>query len=191
MSSKSNNPVSMSQSTLTGIGNLIKLLPTGTVFLFQFLNPLLTNNGQCHTINKYLSGILITLCGFSCCFASFTDSYTDSQGNIHYGIATRNGLWPNSSRDSSAKDLSAYKLRLGDFVHAFFALVVFGVVSLLDPNSVECFYPSFESTQKILLMVLPPAIGTVASSIFVLFPNNRHGIGYPFTQDSTPSSNSA
>ncbi|KAL3634609.1 Protein dmp2 [Castilleja foliolosa] len=196
MSSKSSNPPppprTLTRSTLTGIGNLIKLLPTGTVFLFQFLNPLLTNNGKCHTVNKYLSSILITLCSFSCCFASFTDSYTDSQGNVHYGIATRKGLWPNSSPDdSSTKDLSKYKLRFGDFVHGFFALVVFGVVSLLDPNSVECFYPSFESTQKVLLMVLPPAIGTIASSIFVMFPNNRHGIGYPFSQDSTPSSNSA
>ncbi|CAA0824994.1 DUF679 domain membrane protein 2 [Striga hermonthica] len=179
MSSKS---TTRTQSTLTGIGNLIRLLPTGTVFLFQFLNPLLTNNGHCHVINKYLSAILITICAFSCCFASFTDSYTDDQGNPHYGIATKNGLWP---KTSSGPDLSAYKLRFGDFVHAFFSLVVFGVVALLDPNSVECFYPSFESTQKVLLMVLPPVLGTVSSSIFVMFPNNRHGIGYPFTQSST------
>ncbi|KAK6146115.1 hypothetical protein DH2020_019984 [Rehmannia glutinosa] len=198
MPSKSNNSPpttptqTLAQSTLTGIGNLVKLLPTGTVFLFQFLNPLLTNNGKCHAINKYLSSILIAFCGFSCCFASFTDSYIDTQGNTHYGIATKKGLWPNnsSSDDSSTQDLSMYKLRFGDFVHAFFALIVFAVVALLDPNSVECFYPSFESTQKILLMALPPVIGAVSSSIFVLFPNNRHGIGYPFSQNSNPSSSS-
>ncbi|KAI3459324.1 hypothetical protein Pfo_015987 [Paulownia fortunei] len=196
MSSKSSNsPPSSStqaitQSTLTGIGNLIKLLPTGTVFLFQFLNPVLTNNGQCHTINKYLSSILIAVCGFSCCFASFTDSYIDSQGNTHYGIATSKGLWPSSS-SSSTQDLSSYKLRFGDFVHAFFSLIVFAVVALLDPNSVECFYPSFESAQKILLMAMPPVIGAVSGSVFVLFPNNRHGIGYPSSQNSTPSSTSA
>ncbi|XP_073128775.1 protein DMP2-like [Henckelia pumila] len=191
MSSNSSNLLqksstkSITQVTLTGFGNLIKLLPTATVFMFQFLNPVLTNNGHCHTINKYLSSILIAVCGFSCCFASFTDSYTDNQGELHYGIATRTGLWPSSS--SSSLDLSSYKLRFGDFVHAFFSLIVFAVVALLDPNSVECFYPSFESTQKVLLMVLPPIIGVVSGSLFVVFPNKRHGIGYPSSQSSTPS----
>ncbi|KAL8047783.1 hypothetical protein ABFX02_07G022900 [Erythranthe guttata] len=184
MSSKS----SMRQATLTGFGNLVKLLPTGTVFAFQFLNPVLTNNGQCHVVNKYLSAVLIATCGVSCCFASFTDSYSDDQGNTNYGIATTKGLWPNSSK----QDLSAYKLRFGDFVHAFFSLVVFAVVALLDPNSVECFYPSFESAQKVLLMAMPPVIGAVSGSVFVLFPNKRHGIGYPSSQGSTsPPSTSA
>ncbi|KAG8373011.1 hypothetical protein BUALT_Bualt12G0126600 [Buddleja alternifolia] len=187
MSSKpSTTTKTLTQSTLAGVGNLIKLLPTGTVFLFQFLNPILTNNGHCHVINKYLSSILIALCGFSCCFASFTDSYTDSEGNTYYGIATRKGLWP--TPPSETQDFSSYKLQFGDFVHAFFSLIVFSVVALLDPNSVECFYPSFESTQKILLMTMPPVIGAVSGSIFVLFPNKRHGIGYP---PSTPSSTSA
>ncbi|CAB4293417.1 unnamed protein product [Prunus armeniaca] len=163
--------------TLTGAGNLIKLLPTGTVFLFQFLNPVFTNNGHCSTVNKYLSAILIGISGFSCCFASFTDSYTGSDGQTHYGVVTAKGLWP--STNSNSVDLSAYKLRLGDFVHAFFSLVVFAVVSLLDTNSVRCFYPGFESTEKVLLQVLPPVIGAIASTVFVVFPNNRHGIGYP------------
>ncbi|KAJ6771057.1 PROTEIN DMP3 [Salix koriyanagi] len=79
---------SLPQKTFSGVGNLIKLLPTGTVFLFQFLNPVVTNNGSCHAVNKYLSGILIGLCGFSCCFSCFTDSYKGSDGLTHYGIAT-------------------------------------------------------------------------------------------------------
>ncbi|PIN06656.1 hypothetical protein CDL12_20784 [Handroanthus impetiginosus] len=185
----SSSTQTIAQTALTSVGNLIKLLPTGTVFLFQFLNPILTNNGQCHTINKYLSSFLIAFCGFSCCFASFTDSYIDSQGITRYGIPTTKGLWPCSS--SSTQDLSSYRLRFGDFFHAFFSLIVFAVVALLDPNSVECFYPAFESTQKLLLMALPPVIGTVSASIFVLFPNNRHGIGYPSTQSLSPSSTSA
>ncbi|KAK4425790.1 protein DMP2 [Sesamum alatum] len=191
MSSKSRNPShartptqTITQATLTGLGNLIKLLPTGTVFMFQFLNPVFTNNGHCYTVNKYLSAILIVVCGLSCWVASFTDSYTDSQGNTHYGIATTKGLLPGSP----TQDLSGYKLRLGDFVHAFFALIVFAVVALLDPNTVGCFYPSFESTQKALLMALPPAIGAASGVIFVVFPNNRHGIGYPSSQGPTPYS---
>ncbi|KZV34625.1 hypothetical protein F511_27326 [Dorcoceras hygrometricum] len=174
----------ITQTTLTGVANLIKLLPTGTVFLYQFLNPVLTNNGQCDTIHKYLSSILVVLCGLSCCFASFTDSYKDSQGNTHYGIVTRKGLWASSS----SQDLSSYKLRFTDFVHGFFSLIVFSVIALLDPNTVACFYPSFESTKKILLMVLPPVIGAVSSSIFVILPNKRNGIGYPSSQTSASSS---
>lgn len=86
--------------------------------------------------------------------------------------------------------MSSYKIRFGDFVHAFFSMIVFAVLSLLDGNTVECFYPSFESTQKALLMVLPPAIGAVSSVLFMFFPNKRHGIGYPATSDSSDNTKS-
>ncbi|KAF8401595.1 hypothetical protein HHK36_012540 [Tetracentron sinense] len=175
----------ISDKTFTALGNLIKLLPSGTVFMFQFLNPVLTNNGQCHNINKYLTGTLIGLCGFSCCFSSFTDSYSGSDGMTHYGVATKEGLWPSS--DSVGSNLSEYKLRVGDFVHAFLSLIVFAVVALLDPNTVECFYPSFESSRKIFLMVLPPIIGAASSLVFMIFPNKRHGIGYPPSHASVTS----
>ncbi|KAI3964109.1 hypothetical protein MKW92_046544 [Papaver armeniacum] len=161
-----------------GVGNLLKVLPTGTVFLYQFLSPVVSNNGHCHTINKYLTGILLTICGFSCCFTSFTDSYVGSDGVTHYGIATTKGLWPSSK----SENLSAYKLRIGDFVHGFFTVLVFAVIVLLDPNTVGCYYPSFESSQKVLLMVLPPVVGAISSSVFMIFPNKRHGIGYPSSQ---------
>ncbi|XVE65703.1 hypothetical protein DITRI_Ditri08aG0021000 [Diplodiscus trichospermus] len=170
---------SISDQTFTGLGNLIRLLPTGTVFIFQFLNPVLTNNGHCSTVNKVFTSILIGLCGFSCAFSSFTDSYKGSDGLVRYGIATVNGLWPSPS--SGSVDLSSYKLRVGDIVHAFFAVVVFAVLCLLDTNAVKCFYPSFESTEKALLMTLPPVIGAISGAVFVAFPNNRHGIGYPST----------
>uniref|UniRef100_A0A7N1A3W2 DUF679 domain membrane protein 2 n=1 Tax=Kalanchoe fedtschenkoi TaxID=63787 RepID=A0A7N1A3W2_KALFE len=163
-----------SHKTFTGVGNLVKLLPTGTVFLFQFLNPILTNNGRCHVVNKVFSAILLVVCAFSCCFASFTDSYKGSDGSYHYGIATSTGLWPNPD----AADLKRYRLRFGDFVHATLSLVVFAVLSLLDNNTVECYYPEFEEQQKVLIMGLPAAIGTLAGAVFMLFPSTRHGIGY-------------
>ncbi|KAF2287771.1 hypothetical protein GH714_002653 [Hevea brasiliensis] len=172
---KDSSKKSIQDKTFTGFGNLIKLLPTGTVFLFQFLNPVLTNYGHCSTINKYLSGILIGLCGFSCAFSSFTDSYVGSDGITHYGIVTVKGLWP--STNSGSVDLSRYKLQFSDFVHAFFSVIVFAVLCLLDSNTVDCFYHSFETNQKTLLMVLPPAIGAISGSVFMLFPNKRHGIG--------------
>ncbi|KAG9457490.1 hypothetical protein H6P81_001998 [Aristolochia fimbriata] len=172
-------------TTLTGVGNLIKLLPTGTVFMYQFLSPLLTNYGHCGVVNKYLTGALLLVSGFSCCFASFTDSYTGIDGTVYYGVATAKGLW-SFSGDPNGKsvDLSRYRLRVGDFVHAFFSLVVFAVLGLMDPNTVECYYPSLGSSQKTVLMSLPAAVGAISSSVFVVFPCKRHGIGYP-PADST------
>ncbi|GAA0164502.1 hypothetical protein Leryth_002660 [Lithospermum erythrorhizon] len=169
---------SIPSKTFTNMGNLVKLLPTGTVFMFEFLNPVLTNDGHCNVSNKYMSGALLVICAFMCCFSCFTDSYIDSDGMIHYGIATSKGLCPSSSVDTSS-----YKLRIGDFVHAFFSLGVFAVVALLDSNTTGCFYPSFEKTQKVLYMTLPTVIGTVSSFVFMFFPNKRHGIGYRTDED--------
>ncbi|AES64308.1 hypothetical protein MtrunA17_Chr2g0286871 [Medicago truncatula] len=176
----------MTGKTFSGVGNLVKLLPTGTVFLFQYLSPVVTNNGHCSTINKYLSGILLVICGFNCAFTSFTDSYTGSDGQRHYGIVTMNGLWPSPGSDSV--DLSAYKLRFGDFVHAFLSVIVFAVLGLLDTNVVHCFYPKFESSEKILMQVLPPVIGVVSGAVFMIFPSYRHGIGYPTSSDTNDTS---
>ncbi|XP_021291490.1 uncharacterized protein LOC110422051 [Herrania umbratica] len=171
-------------SICSKIGNLIKFLPTGTVFVFHFLNPVFTDNGNCDRLNKYLSGILIGLCGFSCIFGSFTDSYKGSDGKTHYGVATFKGLWP--SPNSESVDLSSYKLRFGDFVHAFFSSVVFAVLVLLEPNTVECFYPSFATSATALLcLVLLPPITFVVSLAFIWFPVKRHGIGYPSTDQSS------
>ncbi|KAK1430543.1 hypothetical protein QVD17_13358 [Tagetes erecta] len=170
----------LKNKTLSGVGNLIKLLPTGTVFTFQFLNPVVTNNGHCTTINKYLSSILITLCGLSCIFSTFTDSYEDEDGTTRYVIATPHGVWP-SPTTTSCVDVSKYKLRVGDFVHAVFVAVVFAVVALLDDNTVQCLYPGFATNEKMLMMAVPPVIGTVSGTVFMLFPNTRHGIGYPYS----------
>ncbi|KAK2447694.1 protein DMP2 [Trifolium repens] len=176
----------MSGKAFSGVGNLVKLLPTGTVFLFQFLSPVLTNSGHCNTVNKYLSGILLVVCGFNCAFTSFTDSYIGSDGQTHYGIVTTKGLWPSPASDSV--DLSAYKLRFGDFVHASLSVIVFAVLGLLDSNIVSCFYPKFESSEKILMQVLPPIIGVVSGTVFMIFPSYRHGIGYPSSSDTNNTS---
>ncbi|KAK7856421.1 protein DMP2 [Quercus suber] len=188
-SSSSSSQTTIKDKTLSGLGNLIRLLPTGTVFLYQFLSPVLSNNGDCTTtIYKYLTAILVAVCGFSCFFSSFTDSYVGDDKKTHYGIATSKGLWP--SADSKNVDLSAYKLRIGDFVHAFFALIVFGVLVLLDQKTVNCFYPMSNSTEETLLKVLPPIVGAISSVVFMVFPNNRHGIGYPSSTDTSQTSKS-
>ncbi|XAR54607.1 hypothetical protein NMG60_11029824 [Bertholletia excelsa] len=176
------NDDGLTDTTFRGLANLIKLLPTGTVFIYQFLNPVLTNNGQCQAVNKYLSSILFVLCGFSCFLSSFTDSYQGSDGRTHYGFATPSGFYPAIAAESV--DLKSYRLQLADFVHASLSLVVFTVLALLDGNTVRCFYPSFESSQKALIMAVPPVLGTVAGVVFMIFPTTRHGIGYRPIKDS-------
>ncbi|CAK9161917.1 unnamed protein product [Ilex paraguariensis] len=94
------------------------------------------------------------------------------------------GFWPSVG----SVDLSAYKLGFGDFVHAFFSLIVFSVVALLDNNTVHCYYHSFESTDKVLLLALPPVLGAISSSIFVMFSNKRNGVGYTLTPSTSRGS---
>ncbi|GMY27596.1 protein DMP2-like [Fagus crenata] len=191
MGAASSNSSQSSQTTIkdktfSGLGNLIRHLPTGTVFLYLYLSHVVSNNGDCETINKYLTAILVGVCGFSCLFSSFTDSYVGDDGKTHYGVVTSKGIWP--STNSRNVNLSSYKLRFGDFVHAFFALLVFAVLVLLDQNTVGCVYPSSESLEKILLMVLPPVVGVVSSVVFMFFPDSRHGIGYSSTTNSSQDS---
>ncbi|KAL3505817.1 hypothetical protein ACH5RR_031199 [Cinchona calisaya] len=183
----STSTVNVKDKLFAAVGNLIKLLPTGTVFLYQFLNPILTNNGNCSTANKYVSSVLFALCGLSCFFSTFTDSYKDEQGKIHYGIATFKGFWPTSGATHSSVDLKSYRIQVGDFFHAILSVIVFCVISLLDANTVECFYPSFESTEKALLKALPPVIGSIAAAVSVVFPYKRHGLGYPSNSSSSSS----
>ncbi|XP_054804524.1 protein DMP2-like [Prosopis cineraria] len=171
------------ESLFSGLSSLISLLPTGTVFLFQFLNPVATNSGVCQPFHKYLSAAFLTVCSFNCCFATFTDSYTGSDGRRHYGVATTKGLWPAPSSESM--DLSAYRLRVRDFVHALLSLGVFGVLGFLDKNTVNCLYPEMDAYNDILLKALPPIMGLVSGTFFSIFPWKRHGIGYyPVTDTS-------
>ncbi|KAL1197459.1 Protein DMP1 [Cardamine amara subsp. amara] len=184
---KTNSPASsepMATKSLGGLQSLIKLLPTGTLFIYLLLNPALTNDGECSTSNKVMSSILVTLCSFSCVFSCFTDSFKGLDGSRKYGIVTKKGLW--TYAEPGSEDLSKYKLRIADFVHAIFVVAVFGTLVLLDANTASCFYPNFRETQKTLVVSLPPAVGVASAGIFALFPSKRNGIGYaPVEEEET------
>lgn len=66
-------------------------------------------------------------------------------------------------------------------------MIVFAALVLLDRNTVGCFYPVSESTEKTLLQVLPPIVGAVSSVVFVVLPIKRHGIGYLSSEPSQDS----
>ncbi|CAN6169029.1 unnamed protein product [Urochloa humidicola] len=184
------NTGGMADATFKSIGDVLKLLPTATVIVYEVLNPIVTNTSECHLGYKIATGILLGLCGFFCAFSTFTDSYVGADGKVKYGLVTPKGLLPFADGGSAAagegKDFSEFKLQFADFVHAGFAVAVFAAVALLaDANTVACFYPSLENQQKKVVMALPVVVGAVSSVVFVVFPCTRHGIGHPPSKPET------
>uniref|UniRef100_A0A804MTH4 DUF679 domain membrane protein 2 n=4 Tax=Zea mays TaxID=4577 RepID=A0A804MTH4_MAIZE len=177
----------MSDVTFKSIGDVLKLLPTATVIVYEVLNPIATNAGDCGGAAagyKVATGVLLGLSAFFCAFSTFTDSYVGADGKVKYGLVTPRGLLPfndgGGGGGAARRDFSRYRLGFPDFVHAAFAVAVFAAVSLLaDANTVACFYPSLRDQQKKVVMALPVVVGAVASVVFALFPSTRHGIGYP------------
>ncbi|CAN6451129.1 unnamed protein product [Victoria cruziana] len=157
----SSSPDNLASKTMAGASNLLKLLPTGTVIVFRFLSPLLTNNGDRHLANKFAAGALLILCAASCASSCFTDSFSGPDGRTYCGIATPGGMLVFGGL-SSPVDLSTYRLRFGDFIHAFFSVFVLCVVALL----------------KALATALLPAVGAVSGFVFIIVPNKRSGIGH-------------
>lgn len=78
-----------------------------------------------------------------------------------------------------AVDLTKYKLRFIDWVHAVLSVLVFGVVALRDKNVVICFYPKPSHEIQEVINILPIGVGFISSLLFLAFPTRRHGIGYP------------
>ncbi|TKY66813.1 hypothetical protein E2542_SST09704 [Spatholobus suberectus] len=168
-----------------GTAHLAKLLPTGTVLIFQTLSPLFTHQGQCHTTTSKVMTIgLLTFCSISCFLLSFTDSFRDERGKVRYGVASLNGLWVmDASVRLPVDEADKYGLRFIDFFHAFMSILVFLAIALFDGSVVSCFVPKPSEEAKELLVALPIGIGIVCSVLFVAFPSQRHGIGFPLSRN--------
>ncbi|KAI4322720.1 hypothetical protein L6164_022387 [Bauhinia variegata] len=173
------------RKTFKGTAHLSKLLPTGTVLTFQILAPILTHQGQCHTTTSQIVtlGFLI-LCSLSSFLLCFTDSFRDERGKVRYGVASVNGLWVlDGSVKLPPEEAAKYRIRLVDLFHAFTSVLVFGAVALFDKNVVSCFDPKPSEEVKELLVALPIGIGILCSLLFVAFPSQRHGIGFPLSRN--------
>ncbi|MBA0848813.1 hypothetical protein Goshw_007493 [Gossypium schwendimanii] len=170
--------------TLASTANLANLLPTGTLLAFQLLVPTFTNNGSCDAATRSMTLILLLLLALSCFLASFTDSVKSSDGQVYYGFATFKGMflfdYPDS-KESDLPDLSKYRIKFMDGVHAVLSVLVFGVVALRDKNVLNCFYPTPKHKTEEVLNIAPVGVGLICSLLFVVFPTRRHGIGYPVT----------
>ncbi|AES63898.1 hypothetical protein MtrunA17_Chr2g0282791 [Medicago truncatula] len=168
--------------TFQSTAHLANLLPTGTVLALQLLSPIFTNIGSCDSVSKWMTAALVTLCGASCFLLSFTDSFRDSKGNIIYGFATFKGLWVIDGSTKLPPQVAAkYRIRFIDFMHAVMSILVFAAIALFDRNVVNCFFPEPSKEIQEILTALPVAIGDFCSMLFVTFPTERHGIGFPLS----------
>ncbi|KAJ6711493.1 hypothetical protein OIU79_007854 [Salix purpurea] len=169
--------------TLTSTANLANLLPTGTLLAFQLLTPLFTNNGACDSATRPMTLILLALLALSCFLASFTDSVRSTKdGRVYYGLATFKRMYLFDCPDPAASglvDLSRFRMRFVDVVHAVLSVVVFISVALRDKNVSSCLYPVPEHETQEVLAILPVGAGLICSLLFMVFPTTRHGIGYP------------
>jgi hypothetical protein len=168
-----------------GTAYLANLLPTGTVLIFQTLSPALTHRGHCHTqTSKIMTMIFLTFCSLSCFLLSFTDSFRDERGKVRYGVATLNGIWIMDGRIRlPAEEAVKYKLRFIDLFHACGSILVFGAIAMFDQSVVSCLDPKPSEEAKELLVALPIGIGILCSVLFLLFPTQRHGIGFPLSRN--------
>ena len=168
--------------TFQSTANLANLLPTGTVLAFQLLSPIFTNLGNCDSVSKAMASVLVAICGASCFLLCFTDSIRDSKGNICYGFATFRGLWVIDGSTTLPPALAAkYRLRFIDFMHAVMSVLVFAATALFDQNVVNCFFPAPSTETQEILTALPVGMGVFCSMLFVVFPTERHGIGFPLS----------
>ncbi|QCD84411.1 hypothetical protein DEO72_LG2g4765 [Vigna unguiculata] len=168
--------------TFQSTAHLANLLPTGTVLSFQLLSPIVTNQGNCDSVCKIMTATVVALCAVSCFLQCFTDSFRDDKGNVCYGVATFKGLWVIDGSTTLPPQLGAkFRLKFIDFMHAVMSILVFAAVALFDQNVVNCFFPSPSTQAREILTVLPVIIGIFCSMLFVAFPTQRHGIGFPLS----------
>lgn len=201
----------MSTSTSSDIlTNLSHLLPTGTFFVFQALAPIFTNNGECRTPEKIVTGILLTFF-FSLCFVlSFVDSVTTEHGKVYYGVVTPKGLYNHQFRKSKipgdlmqgdeyftgGDENNDYKLKLNDFMNGLLNVITFAALTCLTPPITTCYYPKISPT---IVRTGPILAGMLVGVLFGLFPSGRHGVGFALTTsgfgfvpiETTPSSSTA
>ena len=156
---------------------------------YQALSPSFTNHGKCFSSNQWLTAALVLVLTISCVLFSFTDSVLGRDQKLYYGIATPRGFTVFNFSDEEEKlqwtpaEFRRLRIRPLDFMHAFFAAVVFLTVAFSDVGLQNCFFPDASRNTEELLKNLPLGIAFLSSFVFMIFPTKRKGIGY---NDTTP-----
>lgn len=82
------------------------------------------------------------------------------------------------SEREDLKELSKFRIRWIDFVHAFVSLFVFLIFAISDTDVQSCFFPEAGGNMDAMVMNLPLGAGVFSSFLFMIFPTTRRGIGY-------------
>ncbi|VAI62949.1 unnamed protein product [Triticum turgidum subsp. durum] len=184
-------PMPMTNKVMSSVANLAQLLPTGTVLTYPALSPSFTNHGKCETSNQWLTMALVAVLASACIFFSFTDSVIGHHdGKLYYGVATPDGFNVFNFSDEDERrewagldEFRRLRLRLLDFVHAFFTAVVFLTETFSDVGLQNCFFPDANRNTQELLKNLPLGMAFLSAFVFTIFPTKRKGIGF---SDNTP-----
>ncbi|MED6146927.1 hypothetical protein PIB30_039334 [Stylosanthes scabra] len=162
---------------LSGTARLNVLLPTATILAFSIFAPILTNDGECDSLNRWLTAIFLAILAVSCVFFTCTDSFRTATGRLYYGVATFRGIWTFNGGRKKPCVPSDYRLRWSDLFHALLSLLSYLAFAGLHLDVVKCYYPGLP---RKVTNTVPLVVGFVVSVFFVVFPSRRRGIGYPF-----------
>ncbi|KAF8759295.1 hypothetical protein HU200_010333 [Digitaria exilis] len=179
------------------VAGLRKLLPAGTTLAFETMAPAFTRGGECtdHDVNFSFTWWLIGFLTLLCVLISFTDK----DGNTHYGVATPKGfmLFNGHLEDLqlSEDELKALKNRMKwnrrDFLHAILRAAVFVSLAFCDAGLQRCLVPRESLHWRDFLNHLPLAVGFLAGFAFIIFPSSRNGIGEIANNSSSDDSSSS
>ncbi|KAJ6718281.1 PROTEIN DMP8-RELATED [Salix purpurea] len=166
------------QKTISKTSMLVNFLPTGTLLTFEMLLPSISKNGACTPIAALMIHALLGLCSLSCFFFHFTDSFKGPDDKIYYGFVTTKGLAvfkPGLTVDVPKDE--RYRVGFTDLVHAMMSVMVFMAIALSDHRVTECLFPGHVKEMDEVMESFPLMVGVICSSLFLVFPTSRHGIG--------------
>ncbi|KAG6399963.1 hypothetical protein SASPL_141451 [Salvia splendens] len=127
------------QRTLSKTSLLANFLPTGTLLTFEMVLPSIYANGECSPVKTHM---IYALCGLSCFFFHFTDSFKGPDGKVYYGFVTPRGLavFKSGLRVDVPRD-DKFRVGLSDFVHAMMSVLVIAAIAFSDYRVTRCVFP--------------------------------------------------
>ncbi|XP_076900248.1 protein DMP9-like [Bidens hawaiensis] len=166
------------QKTLSKTSLLVNFLPTGTLLTFEMVLPSIYGKGQCTGVSTLMINFLLAICTCSCFFFHFTDSFHGPDGKVYYGFVTPSGLKVfKPSAEIEVPNDDRYKVGITDFIHALMSSMVFMAIAFSDHRITNCLFPGHGKEMDEVMQSFPLMVGTVCSSLFLMFPNTRYGIG--------------
>lgn len=166
---------------LSGAASLNRLLPSATILAFSLLHPLITNDGQCTALNRWMMGCFLALFAASCVLFSITDSFRTTTGRLYHGVATVNGTWSSCAGHEQPCVPYNYRLRWPDLFYSLLSLLAFLTFAAAHSDVLRCY--NMDLPRKIRMYV-PLVVGLLVSGLVIIFPSRRNGKEYRSFNDT-------